>query len=425
MNTTIHQLYPATGTSEKMLLLISLVLLLGATGCRKSIYNKVDNPSYLRVFNTLSYEVDLSTKGKKVPFLTMIIDPQISKDGVVTGGSVIGDFLDVRKPYAAPSSNAAGTDYKNTEFPGKLKIPVAPVMNGFDLSGWAQVPAGRHRFVFYVRPITPVPFLMLPETDRMADALIADTTLETSAGEVYTMNLLEKDVTSPQLSTLVYLRHEIFTSIPFADSLLYVNFYNLSAKGYAQAHPEISRNIIGTNTATGCAIADNVNLYYYLYTPDVPYPYTLENNQTPAIGFDAIPGYNNVPLQNLQWSHTPMVAPYHAVPLFAGKDTSNGIMSRQWMELKVVPPGGQGQGGPSPANGITVSFTNESDEGRIQIWNGGLSHAKGFLLPNLVRQAASGSYLQRSFATISSVEFINKKIYLTSIQRIYEPPLPR
>ncbi|WP_436488793.1 hypothetical protein [Chitinophaga sp. ARDCPP14] len=414
MNRIIRHLCLATG------------ILLVATGCRKSDYNKVDNASYLRVFNTLSYEVDLTTKGKKVPFLTMIIDPQIDKDGVVTGGAIIADFLDVRKPYAAPASNAAGTDYKNTEFPGKLKVPVAPVINGFDLSGWAQVPAGRHRFVFYIRPITPVPFLTLPETERTVNALIADSTLEIAAGEVYTMNLLEKDVRSPQLSTLVYLRHEVFTNIPFADSLLYINFYNLSARGYAEAHPEISRSILGTNTATGCAIADNVNLYYFLYTPDVPYPYTLVNNQRPAIGQTSVPGYNNVPLQNLQWSQAPTVAAYNAIPLFAGKDTSNGIMSRQWMQLAVAPSGVGGAGGsPSPANGMSVSFTNESDEGRVQIWNNDLNHAAGFLLPSLIRQAASGPYLQRSFATVSSMEFINKKIYLTSIQRVYERPLSR
>ena len=405
---------------------ITLIILLGATGCRKSDYNKVDNASYLRVFNTLSYEVDLTTKGKKVPFLTMIIDPQINKDGVVTGGTIIADFLDVRKPYAAPASNAAGTDYKNYEFPGKMKMPVAPVINGFDLSGWAQVPAGSHRFVFYIRPITSVPFLKLPETERAANALIADSTLEIAAGEVYTMNLLEKDVTSPQLSTLVYLRHEIFTNIPFADSLLYINFYNISAKGYAQAHPEVSRSITGTNTATGCAIADDVNLYYTLFTDDVPYPYTLQNNQFPAIGDEPVPGYNNVPLQNLQRSHTPTVAAYQTIPLFAGKDTSNGIMSRQWMQLTVTPSGGViVPGSSSPANGMTVSFTNESDEGRVQIWNNGINHAGGFLLPNLIRQAASGPYLQRSFATVSTMEFINKKIYLTSIQRVYEPPLSR
>lgn len=414
MKRIIHQLYLIAGLALAMLLIMA--------GCRKSEYNKVDNPAYLRVFNTLSYVIDISTKGKRVPFLTMVIDPQINRDGIVTGGKIIGDFLDVRKSYAPPASNAAGSDYKNTEFPGKLKIPVAPVINGFDLSGWAQVPAGNHRFVFFTRPLTDVPFFTLPETERNTGNLIADTTLELAIGEVYTMNLLEKDVTTIPLSTLVYLRHEIFTSKPFADSLLYVNFYNLSAAGYAQAHPESSTGISGTNSATGSAIAESVNLYYSLYTPDVPYPYTLENNELPRIGYEEIPGYNMIPLQNLRWNHMPEVAPYHAIPVFAGKDTSNGILSRQWMQIIVVPPGGRGAGGQSPANGLTLSLTNESDEGRIEFWNNGANHAGGFLLPSLIRQGASGPYPQRSFATVSSIEFINKKIYLTSIQRSYEPP---
>ena len=390
--------------------------LLAVSGCRKSAYNRVENPAYLRVFNTLNYVIDISTKGKPVPFLTMMIDPQMDKNGLVTGGAMMGDFLDVRNRYAPPASNAAGTSYKNTEFPGRLKIPVAPIINGFDLSGWAQVPSGRHRFVFYTRPLTNIPFLSLSEAERKGQTVIADTVLDLTAGEVYTMNLLEKDVSTQELSTLVYLRHEQFTNRPFADSLLYLNMYNLSAEGYVEAHPEAASSI-GYNNSTGVAIRNVVNASYTLLTDDVPYPYTMENNQPPKIGNDLVPGYNNIPLQSLERSHEPAIAPYHQIPLFAGKDTTGGIISRQWMQLNVAPPGG--------GIGSTVAFTNESDEGRVQIWNGGTNHAAGFLLPNLVRQAASGPYPQRSFATVSTLEFINKQIYLMSVQRTYPPPAAR
>lgn len=411
-----------TGMKGHAVWMIAVWAMLSA-GCRKSEYNKVDQAAYLRVFNTLNYVIDISTKGKPVPFLTMLIDPQFSGDKKVTGATMMGDFLDTRSRYAPPASNAAGTSYINTEFPGKLKIPAAPIINGFDLSGWAQVPSGKHRFVFYTRPLNAIPFFELTEAERQSQQVLADTILDLTAGEVYTMNLLEKDVLGDTLSTLVYLRQEQFTKMAFADSLIYFNFYNLSAEGYVEAHPEGSVSIDYTHQ-TGTAIKNQVNIVYSLFRDDVLYPYTIENGQEPRMGYTPIDGHIDIPLQSLERSLQPVVAPYNTIPLFAGKDTSGGIMNRQWMRLTVRPPGGgAGENRYSPANGLIISFTNESDEGRTQIRSGGIGHAPGFLLPNLVRQAASGPYRQRSFATVSSIEFINKKIYLTSIQRTYPPPV--
>ena len=391
------------------------LLLAMANGCRKSEYNTVANPAYLRVFNTLSYQNDLSTKGKPVPFLVMVIDPQYDEAGILTGGAMVGDFLDTRNRYEGPASDAASTDYRNREFPGTMKIPVAPIINGFDLSGWAQVPSGKHRFVFYTRPQNSTPFFDLPKSTRQQQTLVADSTLELSLGEVYTMNLLEKEVIPDTLSTIIYLRQEEFQKMAFADSLIYVNFYNLSAKGYAEANPEPSQNIDYTH-ATGMAIKDLVNIYYTVYRDDVAFPYTIENNQEPQVGMNLVAGYEKIPLQQLLRSHEPKVATYSSIPLFAGSDTTGRIFTRNWIHLDIFPPAG------SPPGGTMVSFSNESDEGRIQIRWGGGSHPRGFLLPNLVRQVASGPYAQRSFATISTVEFINKNIYLTSVMKIYTPP---
>ncbi len=396
------------------------LLFMLVNGCRKSEYNAVTNPAYLRVFNTLSYENDLSTKGKPVPFLIMVIDPQYDGAGILTGGIMVGDFLDTRGRYAGPASNAASTDYRNREFPGTLKIPVAPIINGFDLSGWAQVPSGKHRFVFYTRPQNSTPFFDLPKSTRQLQTLIADSVLDLSLGEVYTLNLLEKEIIPDALSTTMYLRQEQFPQMAFADSLLYVNFYNLSARGFVEANPGGS-SYIGYTDATGTAIKDEVNIYYTLYKNDVIFPYTMENNQAPQVGMDLIPGYGKIPLQQLLRSQEPKVASYNSIPLFAGSDTTGKIFTRNWIHLDIIPPGG-GPPSLSPANGTMVSFSNESDEGRIKIRWGGGSHPRGFLLPNLIRQVASGPYAQRSFATISTVEFINKNIYLTSVMKIYTPP---
>ncbi|SFC78578.1 hypothetical protein SAMN05421747_12616 [Parapedobacter composti] len=295
------------------------------------------------------------------------------------------------------------------------------------------MPSGTHRFVFYTRPFTDVPFFELPVTIREEQAVIADSTFNLSAGEVYTLNVLEKEVGGEELSTLLYLRQERFHKMAFADSLLYVNFYNLSAVGYVDAHPEPSAMITNYDQATGTAIKEHVNIYYSLYRDDIPYPFTLINNQRPRIGFTPVPGHQLIPLQQLTRSQEPIVTPYNTIPLFLPDDTTGNILSRHWVRLDIVPPGGGGGGligvsDPShrlfaPANGTIVSLTNLSDEGRTQLYTGGSGNAPGFFLPSLIRQAASGPYRQRSFATVSTIEFINKQVYMTSVMKTYDPPI--
>ena len=94
-------------------------LLLFMAGCRKTEYNVIPNAAYLRVFNSLNYLSTVITKDQPPPFVIMIIDPTYDGKGEVTGGKIVGDFLDKRDAYAPPyPANAGSTSYRNKEYPG-------------------------------------------------------------------------------------------------------------------------------------------------------------------------------------------------------------------------------------------------------------------------------------------------------------------
>ncbi|WP_448635109.1 hypothetical protein [Pedobacter panaciterrae] len=141
----------------------AVALLWFATGCSKVEYKKIDDPAYLRVFNNLNYKIGVDNKDEMLPFLTMLIDPEMDQDGMPVGAQIKGDFLDKRDPYAPPypSHIGSGTSVNNPEYPGRENVLVGPVLNGFDLSSWAQIPSGKHRIVFMFRPKNTVPFFNL------------------------------------------------------------------------------------------------------------------------------------------------------------------------------------------------------------------------------------------------------------------------
>src|SRR6186713_2681244 len=150
---------------KNILFLAGIIILLASCSKTSSNYNTIANPAYFRVFNSLTYDPSIPTKDQPHPFLTMIIDPEFDKSGEVTGGKVVGDFLDRRGPFAAPFP-VGNPDYKNKEYPGNSKVLVGPILNGINLSSWAQIPPGKHRMVFYVRPVNSTPFFDLNYRDR-------------------------------------------------------------------------------------------------------------------------------------------------------------------------------------------------------------------------------------------------------------------
>lgn len=415
----------------KRILPLSLLL---CFGCQKTKFNTLLNPAYIRVFNSLNYLVTVMNKDQPQPFLTMIIDPETDGKGNITGGKTIGDFLDKRAPYAPPyPDNAGNTSYKNTEYPGSAKVLVGPILNGIDLSSWAQITSGTHRFVFYTRPINPTPFFQLAETDRQNK--IVDTTVTLTAGDVYTMEILQSSVkdTVPMPITF-YFRKEVFTTTPFDDQQLYVNFYNLSAQGYAAANPGISPagySSFGDASNTGAALGDTMNIYYSLFQPDAKYP--VAAGAMPATNL--IPGYNNRYLGTLIRSQSSGVAPYYSIPLFAAPDTTGGILSQEWELFTFLRPDLFPQPGLLAAPGSldqanplfgAVGCSNISADGKGSYGAAPRDYNNDWLasewLPNLIKYTASGPYIQRSFSSISSIEIINNQAYLMSVQRTYAPP---
>src|SRR6201996_7608813 len=242
---------------------ICFILAYSLSGCQKIVYHTVNKPAYLRVFNDLGINLTLNNKDAPLPFFTMFIDPVFDSHGVVTGGATMGDYLAQRIDYAPPyPAHAGNTGFKNVEYPGQENVLVGPIMNGIDLSSWAQIPSGKHRIMFISRPITSVPFLSLdPATRSTKDKILVDTTVNLNEGSVYTMEVLNPDAYSNAAG--IYLRTEQFTNIAFSDSSVYVNFYNLSSKGFWQ------KNLTTVNPSTGAAgggIKDTMNVYLSLLT---------------------------------------------------------------------------------------------------------------------------------------------------------------
>ena len=148
---------------------ISLFLLCGLlSACTEIEYKEIENPAYIRVFNNLNYEIQLDNRFEKAPFLTMLIDPVFDADSIPVSAAIVGDFLDKRDKYAAPYPvhSASSTSKKNPEYPGKENVLVGPILNGFDLSSWAQITAGKHRVVFMYRPLNDVPFFELDARNK-------------------------------------------------------------------------------------------------------------------------------------------------------------------------------------------------------------------------------------------------------------------
>ena len=395
----------------RQLYIISAVLLLVATCCTKVDYNTVSSPTYIRVFNSLNYTVTLANKDQPPNYITMVIDPTIdSSTHAPTGGGIVGDFLDTRLSYAPPAPNNAGsTNVVNNEYPGNAKVLTAPILNGFDLSSWASIPSGKHRFVFYSRPRNTTPFFQLPASARTT--VFVDTTMTLAEGEVYTMEVLQPDAYSS--NTSLYLRQEQFQNESFSDSIIYVNFYNLSSANYLAYSAAAAVDDPNVFPLGGGGLRDTVSVYYSLYTPDniAGYP-----------GHTLIPGFNNLYMTTLVRSLAPTVAPYFQIPLFVGFDSTGGILSKEWELFTFLAPAYQ-----LPDNPFSSQSVERGNYGTLQCTDSYYYYLNSNGIgatgsPNLMITTASGPYSSRSFATVNTIEVINNQTYVMTIQRVYAPP---
>jgi hypothetical protein len=367
-------------------------------------YQEVDHPAYLRVFNDLNLKIDLQNKDEEKPYLTMLIDPQMDESKLPVSAAIKGDFLDQRAPYAPPYPSHAGTsnDVSNPEYPGKEPVLAGPVLNGFDLSSWAQIPSGTHRVVFYYRPTNTIPFFDLEPALRKK--VLLDTTVTFEEGEVYTMHLLQTDFTTKSKGLL--LRREVFHKLSLSDSLVYVNFYNYSAAGFWNADDALKAEQPESGLLRR-GIRDEMNIWYSLCKPG---------------SLTAIPGYKLGYMGAMKRDITSgSVTPYYNFPLFAD-GSSDHISTNIWQRLSLAAPGIDPEMIP---HGDNTEKTDGAYAIVSCIGNGTRTSFDGgaAFLPGMIINIHSGAYNPRSFATVNTIEIINGNAYLTTIQRKYDPPV--
>jgi len=281
------------------LLLFGLVL----AGCKKyALAPLVQDPAYIRVFNNLTSTIDALHNQQATPFLTFLMDPKTDASGVPSDAGIIGDYLGTRQLFSlsypineANSSTGNGTlgnfthpatvnlTPVNYEYPGNAHVQVAPVINGLDLSAWAQVPSGRHRIMFVVRPQSNPGFKDLSETQR--SSILVDTTVNFEKGEVYTLEVVSRDLDNNKYG--VYIRQEQFTHQAFDPGKLYVGFINLSGKA-------TSDMLHGLKKYMGDKI--NITGTYNIFN-DAASAGGGQNG--PGANYDPYPGYNNTVLTTL------------------------------------------------------------------------------------------------------------------------------
>lgn len=389
--------------------LMPLLLLAATTGCNKIKYTQIDEPAYLRVFNDLLYTQSIENKSGRYPALCMIIDPVFDAGGLAAGGQVVGDFLDRRDPYAPPYPSHAGnsSSVQNPEYPGKELVLAGPVLNGFDLSSWAQIPAGRHRFLFLYRPYNSTPFFQL-DTSLRHDVLV-DTTLELSVKEVYTLHVLQSDFITGKNGAL--LRQEQFHKLPLSDSLAYVNFYNYSAKGFVEADDRLKPKGLKLGSFK-YGVKDRMNIFMTLY-----------EGQNETEGGTALSNYRGKYLgQLLRNAESSAVAPYYNFPLWASRN-ANGINTDIWQRFEFLTPGldvlDKANLNLTSGNYAAINCLRNG----MAEFNGGNPLVSGYMLPNMLVNVHSGTNNPQTFATVNTVEIVNNNVFLTTVQRKYPVPV--
>lgn len=408
-------LFPRIQPLHYLCCIVTGIMLLSA--CAKIDFKTVKEPAYLRVFNNLRFKVTIQNQDEALSTLTMLINPVYGADGLPVSAATMGDFLVTRPAYAPPYPSHIGNslDKYNPEFPGKERVIAGPILNGFDLSSWAQVPSGKMRIAFYVRPKSEVPFFDLEARYRTAPLI--DTTLDLQAGEVYTLHALEKDFDTKEKGVL--LRQEIFHKLALADSLVYVNFYNMSARGFWQADrsrkPEDVNTLVkGTywGDILGQGVRDEMNVYCSVYDDRAQGP-------TP------LPSFTKLFLTHLlRNNESSAAAPYYSLPLLTGT-MANTARSPFYQKFFLLAPGfdfrDDEQAGGVESDNQYAFFTCFSN-GNGQTSPGGNLNW-GAMLPNLIVTTHSGIYNPRSFGTVNSIEIVNGSVHLITVQRVYAPPV--
>lgn len=409
-----------TGRPPLLIFLIFNFASLIFIGCTKTEYRVVEDPAYIRVFNNLTYTLTLDNKEEAQPFFCMFIDPEFDASGKPIGGLAVGDFLDKRNIYAAPNAAHAGlsTSRFNPEYPGKELVPTAPILNGFDLTNWAQIPSGRRRFLFMSRPISEVPFANLP--DEQQRIVFLDTTIELSSHEVYTLHILQKDFTTKKNG--LYVRQETFHKQAFSDTLSYVNFYNLSADGFRTALEELKLPVPGTSKSLRYGLRDTMNIFMTHIQPSTDATGTIVQQRIPNFSYQ----FAGSVIRNIA---NPTVTPYYGFPVFLSP--KNKVADQTWQYIQFfVPPidprtSGKYNEPPRVPTGLSEVAVKDGSFGYIL-----MDHAQydpdyylNTFFPGLTVSVHAGRDNPRTFGVVNSIEIVNGNAFLTTVQRKYAQPI--
>lgn len=408
--------------------------------CQKIEYTEMDNPAYLRVFNGLNLPDILETGVvDSLPYLCMLINPEYDDTGMPIGAEIVGDFLDRRARYAPPFPQhiGASTSVDNPEYPGKEPVLVGPVLNGFDLSSWAQVPAGDMEVLFMYRPKNAVPFFDLSKEQRSDICAKGSFTLE--VGEVYTMQVLFADFETR--SREIALREEVFHKMALSDSLVYVNFYNYSAAGYndAEATLKIPKGKVKRHLFEG-GVRDTMDIYMSLMQGQ-DFVFYSQGVVIRDAEF-ASSTYSHKFLYSLQRDlRAREVAPYFSFPLRISQDDGS-VYTDLWQRFYLIAPGmgilptqnpyseygiysiaDNYTGGPYVDPKGNFATINCVLNGPILFTGQAQDYHTGVNTPNLIINTHSGRDNPRSFASVNTFEVINGEVYLMALQRKYAPPI--
>lgn len=388
--------------------------------CTKTDYRTVEDPAYIRVFNNLTYTLTLDNKDEPQPFFCMFIDPEFDASGKPINGLVVGDFLDKRNVYGAPNAAHAGlsTSKYNPEYPGKELVPTAPILNGFDLTNWAAVSAGKRRFLFMSRPISEVPFADLP--DEQQRIVFLDTTIDLSSREIYTLHILQKDFETKKNG--LYVRQETFHKQAFSDTLTYVNFYNLSAKGFVDAEDEAKPAVPYVTRSLRYGVRDTMNIFITHIQPTTTASGTVNHQRIPQFSYQ----FSGTVFRDVDH---PKVTPYHSFPIFL--KNGNQVYADTWQFIQFFAPFIDPRTSmnynepPTVPTGTSQVAVLDGTFGYIQ-----LDHARydpnyyqNAFFPGLTVDVHAGMDNPRSFGVVNSIEIVNGTAFLTTVQRRYAQPI--
>lgn len=224
------------------------------------------------------------------------------------------------------------------------------------------------------------------------------------------MQVLERDYFTNE--AFLYVRNENFIKQPFSDSLVYVNFYNLSKKGYFENTPKMRQDGSGLRSDL---ITDTAAVYCTLKK--------VTTNSTTDIQ-----GFLRVPMGSMIRSLEPAIAPYYHFPLFADTGTNRIYPGNAAQYFQFVKGGYVLVPGNDYASYFPDGYFLGLRVGPDGSAGSGLDHSVSVMADirsGLIVTERSGIYNPRYFATVNSIEYINARVFITTIQRKLDPPVYR